>query len=91
MISVGQRPLKPSSTLEARLSHLLGELCVEWGFCIPPADAERIARSKHLTTDQFAVEVLVAEGMHPEYEKQWRKKMRDRFVAVFGHEVRADA
>lgn len=88
---MGQRPVKPDSPLEERLSHLLGKLCVEWGFCIAPVDAERIARSKHLTADQFATDVLIAEGMQPEKEKQWRKKIRDRFIVVFGSEVRAEA
>ena len=41
---------------------------------VQPADAERIAKSQHLTADQFATEVLIAEGMRPGYEKQWRKR-----------------
>jgi hypothetical protein len=35
---------KPS--LEKMLGQLLTDLCVEWGFCIPPVDCERIASSR---------------------------------------------
>jgi hypothetical protein len=65
---MGIRPLKQGSSLEDRLSHLLYELCVDWGFCIPSADAKRIASTKGLTADQFAYAVLTAEGFVAEYE-----------------------
>jgi hypothetical protein len=44
------------------LGDLLIDLCVGWGFCIPPADCVRLASSRHLTADEFATEVLLAEG-----------------------------
>ncbi|KRR23666.1 hypothetical protein CQ14_32105 [Bradyrhizobium lablabi] len=76
--------------MEDRLSHLLDELCVDWGFCIPPADARRIASTTPLTADQFAHAVLTAEGFVPEYEKRWFKQIRQRFVDGFGQEIRAE-
>jgi hypothetical protein len=56
--TMGIRPLKQGSSLEDRLY----ELCVDWGFCIPSADAKRIASTKSLTADQSAYAVLTAEG-----------------------------
>ena len=67
---MGFRPLKRGASLEDRLSHLLQELCIDWGFCIPPADARRIASTTPLTADQFAYAVLTAEGFVAEYEKR---------------------
>ena len=87
---MGVRPLKQGSSLEDRLSHLLYELCVDWGFCIPPADTQRIASMKTLTADQFACAVLTAEGFVAEYETRWFEQIRQRFVDRFGQEIRAD-
>ena len=86
---MGIRPLKRDSSLEDRLSHLLSELCVDWGFCIPPAHAQRIASTKTLTADQFAHAVLTAEGFVPEHEVRRFEQIRQRFVDRFGQEVRA--
>lgn len=86
---MGFQPLKQDSSLEDRLSYLLSELCVDWGFCIPPADAQRIASTRPLTAEQFAREVLTAEGFAAEYEKRWFAQIRERFVDKFGHEIRA--
>ena len=88
--TMGVRPLKQDSSLEDRLSHLLCELCVDWGFCIPPADAQRIASTKTLAADQFAHAVLTAEGFVAEYEKRWFVQIRQRFVDRFGQEIRAE-
>lgn len=87
---MGVRPLKQGSSLEDRLSHLLYELCVDWGFCIPPADAQRIASTTPLTADQFAYEVLTAEGFVAEYEKRWFRQIRQLFVDRFGQEIRVE-
>jgi hypothetical protein len=88
--AMGVRPLKQGSSLEERLSHLLYELCVDWGFCIPPADAQRIASTKSLTADQFAYAVLTAEGSVAEYEARWFEQIRQRFVGRFGQEIRVE-
>jgi len=87
---MGARPLKQDSSLQDRLSHLLYELCVDWGFCIPRADAQRIASTKTLTADQFAHAVLTAEGFIPEYEKRWFTQIRQLFVDRFGQDIRAE-
>jgi hypothetical protein len=75
--------------LEERLSHLLYELCVDWGFCIPPADRQRIASTKSLTADQFAHAVLTAAGFIAKHENRWFQQIRQRFVDKFGQEIRA--
>ena len=75
--------------MNKKIEYLLSELCVEWGFCIPPAEASRIASMKSLEADEFACNVLVSEGMKPEYEKQWRRKIRERFIEKFGNELQS--
>lgn len=73
--------------MNKEIKYLLKDLCVEWGFCIPSVDAEKIANMQKLEADEFACLVLEAEGMKPEYEKQWRRKIRDIFIEKFGDEV----
>ena len=88
--TMGVRPLKQGLSLEDRLSHLLYELCVDWGFCISPGDAQRIASTRSLTADQFAYAVLTAEGFVAENETRRFEQIRRRFVDRFGQEIRAE-
>lgn len=73
-------------SLKKELSDLLTKLCVEWGFCIPPTDFDRIAVSQHMNAVEFATEVLRAEGLSPENEPHWFRKIKRRFVEHFGRE-----
>ena len=73
--------------LQQRLQLFMHVLCADWGFCLPPEDVERISSLRPLTSDQFAIEVLRAEGFIPENEAQWRRKLRHRFSDQFGSEV----
>ena len=61
-------------------------LCVQWGFCIPPDEALKIEKSQYLEADDFACKILTAEGMNAEHEIQWRRKIRNKFISVFGKE-----
>ncbi len=70
--------------MEREINYLLYDLCVNWGFCIPPMDAEEISRKTRITAVEFAFEVLSAEGMTPENETQWVKKISGRFQERFG-------
>lgn len=79
-----------SATLEQKIRYLLGELCAEWGFCIPRKDADRIARSKRLEANEFAAMVLRAEGMVPEQEVKWSRLIKQRFRDRFGDSVSAE-
>ena len=69
--------------LQAALYDLIGWLCVEWGFCIPPDDAERIASSTDLDAETFAQEVLKADGVGGETAAQWQPKIAARFAEQF--------
>jgi GNAT superfamily N-acetyltransferase len=66
------------------VAQLLSDLCRELGFCVPPNAIERISAFPDLTADQFATEVLRAEGFNPEYEPKWRNKLKQRFTERFG-------
>ena len=57
---------------------------MQWGFCIPPADQERIIAQDAWEADAFAAAVLEAEGMVPEYEKKWRRRIASKFIEQFG-------
>lgn len=70
--------------MRSKIKYLLNDLCVDLGFCIPPKDAKRIVESKQLEADDFACQILVAEGMNPEYEIQWRRKIREKFIKQLG-------
>jgi len=70
--------------MEKDIEKLLYDLCVDWGFCIPPQDSKSLKQSDHLEADEFACAVLVAEGMDADIEVQWRRKIRNRFIERFG-------
>lgn len=88
---MGTKPLRADSTLEEHLENFLGELCVDWGFCSIPDDVwQRIVTSRILTADQFAHDILTAEGFITDYESHWFRELRQRFVGKFGAEARAE-
>ena len=73
---------------------MLGKLCVEWGFCGNSKDASFDGARASWTADEFATEVLRAEGMNPLMiegvgpdQSDWFKKIRARFVSEFGASV----
>ncbi len=72
---------------ERKLRYVLYDLCVKWGYCIPPADGERIAKSREITAEEFAIEVLKAEGFAPEHEPEQVRKIAAYFVEQVGSEV----
>lgn len=83
-------PAANNQPLDVQLRRLLDVLCVDLGFCIPPADAERIALSRHIEATDFAREVLKAEGFVPEYEKRSMRVIKGRFIERFGDSATAE-
>lgn len=72
--------------MKQELQYLLYDLCLDWGFCIQPEDAEQIYRQTTLTADEFALAVVEFEGMNPEHEQEWIRKIADKFRERFGDE-----
>jgi hypothetical protein len=84
---MGMRRPKDLPPGERKLSYVLYDLCVKWGYCIPPADAERIAQSKEITAEDFAIAVLKAEGFVPEQEPEQVRKIAAYFAEQIGSDV----
>ena len=60
-----------------RVKELLGELCVELGFCLHPVAQARIRNSPPRTIDRFTDVVFSEEGMDPSYcPRELRKQVR---------------
>ena len=72
------------TSLERDLRWLLDDLCTQWGFCISAEACDQIVRRSSLSADEFANLVLEAEGMNPEREIEWFRRIRDRFIERFG-------
>ncbi len=81
---------KRRPNLKDDLGLLIGDLCTEWGFCnaLTPED---LVRTGHvLTATEFADAVLRAEGMNPEYELQWRRRLMRLFVDRYGADTSSE-
>jgi hypothetical protein len=75
-------------SVAADLDLLLGDLCARWGFCNRLAGIDLLDSNGSVTADDFAEHVLLAEGMDPSLEIDWRRAMKRVFVARFsGPEV----
>ncbi len=72
--------------MRKELEKLINQLCTEWGFCIPPKKASEIIETKNIDPDQFACAILKAEGMNPELEIEWRRKIKNKFTEVIGND-----
>lgn len=74
-------PMLPRSTIES----MLEELCVGYGYCLPPEDHARLVADAPLTVDEFTDDVMRAEGMDPSVEKQRRREVRACVERWFEH------
>lgn len=83
---MGFKQDKETPAMERELNYFLYDLCVNWGFCIPPDSAEKISKKQHWMAREFAAAVVLAEGMNPEYDYSWVKKISNRFRERFGAE-----
>ena len=72
--------------MENEIKSLLDELCIELGFCLPPEAIDKITSKRRFEADQFTREVILAEGMNPELEKQHFKSIKRKFTERYGNE-----
>ncbi|HNO95665.1 MAG TPA: hypothetical protein PKJ84_15915 [Anaerolineales bacterium] len=63
---------------------MLYDICTEWGYCLSPADTKRIAESREITAEEFALAVLKAENM--EVEPELVNKIVGFFITKIGSE-----
>ena len=75
---------KNTPLLERKLRYFLYDLCVDWGFCLPPDDLDRIATLQCVTADELAFEVVKAEGFSGSEGGEWVGKISRRFIDHFG-------
>lgn len=59
---------------------LLEKICVEWGFCLGPDDAQRIVDMPEIDAEAFATAVLAAEGMRE--HQDWKVRLLQAFEAA---------
>jgi len=65
--------------------HLLYELCVDLGFCLPPDKAEALIEAPPADVDPFTDAVFVAEGLDPLIaDQRVRRQVRMRVARAFG-------
>jgi len=72
--------------MERELSYLLYDLCVIWGFCIPTVRAKEMCKMGRWGAKEFAISVVEAEGMNPECEEEWVRRIAEKFRERFGAE-----
>ncbi len=73
--------------MDQEINNLLGELCVEMGFCLPPKEQDRIASLGSWEAESFAKDVVSSEGLNPEYEAKHVRNIRNKFIEIFGSNV----
>jgi hypothetical protein len=66
----------------------LDELCVDLGFCLPPAEQLRLREAPPVEVEAFADAVFAAEAMDPPLHKQLRRLVRAK-IADRMPEIRA--
>lgn len=59
---------------------LLRKICVEWGFCLGPDDAQRIVDMPKIDAEAFATAVLAAERMTEHGD--WKRQLMQAFEAA---------
>ena len=72
--------------MERELNYLLYDLCVIWGFCIPPESNEHICKMTNLTAEAFAVNVIEAEGLDSKNYRKYVRRIEAKFRERFGQD-----
>jgi hypothetical protein len=72
-------------TFESELPWLLDELCIELGYCLPPAAYEALMNDPPRDVDAFTDAVLAAEGLDPSLNKQLRRAVRSKIERRVGY------
>ena len=81
---MGCKAPKDTPLMEREIIYLLADLCVKWGFCIPPGNIEKISKMDYYHADDFAMDVIEAERM--DAHSKWTTKIAERFIERFGTE-----
>jgi len=68
--------------MERELIYLLVDLCVKWGFCLPPDSFKQISKKDYYNDKDFANDVVEAEGV--DGYSSWVNKIAERFRERFG-------
>jgi hypothetical protein len=72
-------------------ARLLDDLCVRLGYCLPPADQQRLINDAPMSVDEFTDAVVNAEGFDPVLTATTpRQQVRRMVAAAFGEPVRPD-
>ena len=80
---------KRKARLRDDLDLLLNDICSQWGFCQRVDTDDLIGSQGELTAAEFASRVLTTEGLHPEYDVEWRRRLEVAFRDRYGSSVSA--
>jgi hypothetical protein len=67
----------------SQVAALLYDLCVDYGFCLPPQENERLKAEPPTEVDAFTDAVFVAEGMDPSGDLHLRRLVKKRVAKAF--------
>jgi hypothetical protein len=69
---------------ESEVEWLLGDLCVQLGFCLPPDEEERLKTCPPPDVRSFTDAVFIAEGLDPDTAGlNLYRQVRDRVARAF--------
>jgi len=75
---------------QAQVELLLYDLCVTYGFCLPPKEQTKLIAEPPETVDGFTDAVYRAEGMNPSDPsprgRRLREEVRARIAQTFGYD-----
>jgi hypothetical protein len=81
---MGYKQKKDTPPMERELKYLLADLCIKWGFCISSEEINEISTAESYRAQDFAEDVVAAEGMDYEGETKWVRNIAERFKIRFG-------
>jgi hypothetical protein len=67
----------------SEVAALLDDLCLRYGFCLPPREQERLKAEPPGDADGFTDAVFVAEGMDPWRDLHLRRLVKRRVAQAF--------
>jgi Fe-S-cluster formation regulator IscX/YfhJ len=75
---------RPRRLSEWQVRHLLGELCVDLGICLPPAAYDRVESQPPTNPREFAELVMRLEGIEIDDHSRTYEQVLERVLSAFG-------
>lgn len=80
--------IRPNWNMSSHVSEIrrfLDKICVDFGFCLPQADVDRLSSRDEYVADDFIREIFEIEGLNPDLNLRLFRQVKVQFTDKYGN------